>query len=79
MAAAPTTAGAAGAAGVAPGVVAVVVGLGPVGLLAVAAARELGAATVLAVDSVPERLDLARRLGGTPVNREMCDPVAAVQ
>ena len=49
------------------GTVAAVVGCGPVGLMAVLAARELGAARVFAIDSVPERLALAARMGGEPV------------
>ncbi len=52
---------------VAPGTIAAVVGCGPVGLMAVLAARELGAERVFAVDSVPERLALAERLGGLPI------------
>ena len=39
-------------------------GWGPVGLMAVLAARELGAARVFAIDSVPERLALAGPHGG---------------
>lgn len=52
-------------AGIKPGAkqVAVVIGCGPVGLLAVASACALGAARVIAVDCVPERLALARELG----------------
>ncbi|HSR15900.1 MAG TPA: zinc-binding dehydrogenase, partial [Gemmatimonadales bacterium] len=46
-----------------PGRVTAVVGCGPVGLMAVLAARELGAGQVLAVDAVPERLALAGRYG----------------
>lgn len=46
-----------------PGRVTAVVGCGPVGLMGVLAARELGADQVLAVDSVPERLALAARYG----------------
>jgi len=49
--------------GVSAGTVALVVGCGPVGLMAVLAARELGAARVFAVDAVPERLALARDMG----------------
>ena len=49
------------------GDVAVVVGCGPVGLLAVASACALGAAKVIAVDCVPERLALARELGAATV------------
>jgi len=50
-------------AGAARGVVTAVVGCGPVGLMAVIAARELGAERVFALDSVPERLALAVRYG----------------
>jgi 2-desacetyl-2-hydroxyethyl bacteriochlorophyllide A dehydrogenase len=49
--------------GVGAGTVALVVGCGPVGLMAVLAARELGAARVFAVDAVPARLALARNMG----------------
>lgn len=57
-----------------------VVGCGPVGLLAAAAARRFPAVhAVLAIDSVPGRLALAGRLGATPVNSAECDPVAAVR
>jgi threonine dehydrogenase-like Zn-dependent dehydrogenase len=45
-----------------------VLGLGPVGLCAVQAAVAGGAAHVFAVDSVEERLELARRFGATPVH-----------
>jgi threonine dehydrogenase-like Zn-dependent dehydrogenase len=50
-----------------PGRVTVVLGCGPVGLMAVLAALEQGADTVLAVDAVPERLALAQRFGARPV------------
>jgi threonine dehydrogenase-like Zn-dependent dehydrogenase len=49
--------------GVQPGDVVCVLGCGPVGLCAALGARDLGAGTVLAVDSVPERLELAERFG----------------
>ena len=55
------------AARLAPGSLVVVLGCGPVGLMAIAGARELGAGRVLAVDSVSERLALARRFGAEPV------------
>ncbi len=54
-------------AGIAAGQVVAVVGCGPVGLSAALFARELGAQVVLAIDSVPERLELAERLGARPV------------
>lgn len=52
---------------VGPGKTCVVIGCGPVGLMAVLAARELGAERILAVDTVPERLALARRYGASPL------------
>lgn len=42
-------------------------------------ARELGAARVLAIDSVPERLAMAQGFGAEPINREQQDPVEAVR
>ena len=54
-------------AGVNPGGTYAVVGCGPVGLMAVVAARELGASRVWAVDTVPERLARAERFGATPI------------
>ena len=54
-------------AGVAPGGTCAVLGCGPVGLMAIVAARELGAATVWAIDTVPERLQQAVRFGATPL------------
>lgn len=50
-----------------PGDVVAVFGCGPVGLCAVIAAQLFGPAEVIAVDTVPYRLDLARKLGATPV------------
>ncbi|MFJ4444668.1 NAD(P)-dependent alcohol dehydrogenase [Pseudomonas sp. NPDC089422] len=37
--------------------------LGPIGLCAVAGARLLGATTIIGVDTVPERINVARRMG----------------
>jgi threonine dehydrogenase-like Zn-dependent dehydrogenase len=45
----------------------VVLGCGPVGLMAVVAARALGAERLFAVDSVPERLEWAARFGAVPL------------
>jgi S-(hydroxymethyl)glutathione dehydrogenase/alcohol dehydrogenase len=52
-------------AGVRAGESVVVVGLGGVGLSAVAGARIAGATTIVAVDRVPEKLDLATTFGAT--------------
>jgi threonine dehydrogenase-like Zn-dependent dehydrogenase len=65
-------------AAVAPGVTCVVIGCGPVGLMAVVGAQELGASVVFAVDSIPERLELAARFGAQPVDRLATDPVELV-
>lgn len=56
----------------------VVVGCGPVGLLAIRTALERGAREVVAVDSVPSRLEMAKRFGATPANFEQDDPDAIV-
>ncbi len=45
-----------------------VLGLGPVGLCAVQAARASGATQVFAIDTVSERLEMARRFGATPIH-----------
>jgi len=65
--------------GLRPGDVAAVLGLGPVGLCAVQAARAVGAARVFAVDSVPERLAVAQSLGATPLHLAEQDVKAAVR
>jgi alcohol dehydrogenase len=51
-----------------------VLGLGPVGLCAVQAARAAGAGTVLAIDSVSERLGMAESFGAIPVHLTDGDP-----
>ncbi len=61
------------------GEVCAVIGLGPVGLMAVLAAREQGAERVLAIDSVPERLALAATLGAEPVDARVTPPLEAVR
>lgn len=55
-------------------------GGGAVGLSAVLAAKAVGAATIIVVDVVPSRLDLARELGATHVlNGKEVDPVARIK
>jgi 2-desacetyl-2-hydroxyethyl bacteriochlorophyllide A dehydrogenase len=65
--------------GLQPGDVAAVLGLGPVGLCAVQAARAAGAAHVIAVDSVPARLAVAESFGAQAVHLEDGDPRGAVR
>jgi len=55
-------------AGLVPGETVVVLGLGPVGLCAVQCALVSGAAQVIAIDSVEERLELAKRFGAVAVH-----------
>jgi 2-desacetyl-2-hydroxyethyl bacteriochlorophyllide A dehydrogenase len=54
--------------GVRPGDSVAVLGLGPVGLCAVQVAIAAGAGPVLAIDSVPARLEVARGFGAIPVH-----------
>jgi len=63
-------------AGVAPSGTYAVLGCGAVGLLAVLAAFDLGASEVLAVDSVPERLAAAARLGAVVLDHSKEDAAA---
>lgn len=61
-------------AGIGPGSECAVIGCGPVGLMAVLAASELGAERIFALDSVPERLQRAERFGAIPVDVAGQDP-----
>jgi alcohol dehydrogenase len=51
-----------------PGSTVVVVGLGPVGIMALQCASLFGPSRILAVDVVPERLARAERLGAEPID-----------
>jgi threonine dehydrogenase-like Zn-dependent dehydrogenase len=63
-----------------PGGTVAVFGLGPVGLMATAFARLLGAGLVIGVDCVPARQRLARQFGADEiVDFQKTDPVAAVK
>jgi 2-desacetyl-2-hydroxyethyl bacteriochlorophyllide A dehydrogenase len=65
--------------GLQPGDVAAVLGLGPVGLCAVQAALALGAADVIAIDTVPERLAMAASFGARAVHLTDDDPRGAAR
>ena len=65
--------------GVRPGDVVAVLGLGPVGLCCAMVARAAGAARVIAVDSVGQRLETASALGCEAVHLEDDDPRARVR
>ncbi len=52
---------------------------GPIGLCATAGARLMGATRIIAVESLPERQQMARRLGADEiVDFGKCDPVAEI-
>jgi len=53
-----------------PGDTVAIFGCGPVGLCAVMSAKLFGPSEVIAVDSIPYRLDLARKLGAFAVDTE---------
>src|SRR5580692_3764900 len=55
-------------ASIAPGATVVVVGLGPVGIMALQCASLFGPARIFAVDMVPERLARAEALGAEPID-----------
>ena len=56
-----------------------VFGCGPVGLLAIASAHLLGAGRVIAIDTIPSRLDLARELQAEAIDFNETDPVEAIR
>ncbi|HTU36749.1 MAG TPA: alcohol dehydrogenase catalytic domain-containing protein [Acidimicrobiales bacterium] len=61
-----------------PGATVVVVGLGPVGVMAVRCAALFGPARILAVDMVPERLAQAEALGAEPIDARVAPGSAQV-
>ena len=66
-------------AGMRPGDSVAVLGLGPVGLCAVQAAKAGGASQVFAVDSVEQRLQMAKSFGATPLHLSEDEPKRAVR
>jgi 2-desacetyl-2-hydroxyethyl bacteriochlorophyllide A dehydrogenase len=66
-------------AGLRSGDTAAVLGLGPVGLCAVQAARAAGATQVFAIDTVPDRLDMARQFGAVAIHLTEEDPKRAIR
>lgn len=75
----PTGYYAADLAEVGPGDTVVVFGCGPVGQFAIASALHLDAGRVLAVDTIPSRLDMARQQGAEVIDFNREDPVEAVR
>jgi 2-desacetyl-2-hydroxyethyl bacteriochlorophyllide A dehydrogenase len=66
-------------AGVTAGDTVVVLGLGPIGLCAVQTALVAGASKVIAIDTVEQRLEMARTFGAEPVHLTEEDPRAAIK
>ncbi|MDO8616655.1 MAG: alcohol dehydrogenase family protein [Dehalococcoidia bacterium] len=62
-----------------PGDVVAVVGSGPVGLFAQMAALTFDPKVVLAIDSMPERLAMSRKIGAVPVDMKNEDAVSVVR
>jgi threonine dehydrogenase-like Zn-dependent dehydrogenase len=62
-----------------PGDTVVVYGCGVVGLCAQAAARLFGAGRVFAVDRLPYRLEMAKRVGSIPIDASSEDPPTRVR
>ena len=63
----------------AEGETAAILGLGPVGLCAVQAAKAAGASEVVAIDTVEDRLRMAETFGATPVHLTEQEPRAEVK
>ncbi|CAB4379188.1 unnamed protein product [Rhizophagus irregularis] len=57
----------------------VVIGCGPVGLMAIAATIFLGAKSVYAIDCVEERLKIAQEFGANIINFVECDPLNKIK
>jgi 2-desacetyl-2-hydroxyethyl bacteriochlorophyllide A dehydrogenase len=66
-------------AGIRAGDTVAVLGLGPVGLCAVQAALAAGASRVFAVDSVEQRLQMARQFGASAIHLTDEDPKGAIR
>jgi len=63
----------------AEGETAAILGMGPVGLCAVQAAKAAGASEVIAIDTVGDRLRMAQSFGATPVHLTEGDPRGEVK
>ncbi|MEM6378451.1 MAG: alcohol dehydrogenase family protein [Bacteroidota bacterium] len=66
-------------AGVRPGEVQVILGCGPVGMMAIWAAKKMGAERVFAVDQVPARLKMAESWGAIPINFQTENVMAIIK
>jgi threonine dehydrogenase-like Zn-dependent dehydrogenase len=62
-----------------PGSTVAIYGCGPVGQFTIASAKLLNAGRIIAIDSIPSRLDMARRQGAEIINYEKEDPLAVIR
>lgn len=62
-----------------PGDTVAVFGCGPVGQFAIASAQLLGAGRILAVDTIPSRLEMARSQGAEVIDFNAEDPIEIIQ
>ena len=62
-----------------PGDTVAVFGCGPVGLFTIASAKLLGVGRILAIDTIPSRLAMARVQGAEVINFCAEDPVKAIR
>lgn len=56
-----------------------VFGCGPVGQFVIASAKLLGAGRILAIDTIPSRLEMAQAQGAEIIDFNQEDPIAAIQ
>ena len=61
-----------------PGDTVAIFGCGPVGLFTIASAKLMGAGRIIAVDRVPDRLEMAREQGAETVDFSAEDPTEAI-
>lgn len=66
-------------AGIKHGHTVAVFGCGPVGQFAIASAKLMGAGRVLAIDNLPDRLEMAKRQGAETINFDEEDPVQVIK
>jgi aryl-alcohol dehydrogenase len=65
---------------VAPGTTFACFGAGAVGCSSIMAARAVGATTIVAIDIVPSRLQMAKELGAThAINSKQANPIGAIR
>jgi threonine dehydrogenase-like Zn-dependent dehydrogenase len=57
----------------------VVLGCGPVGLMAILGAVQLGSEKIFAIDSIPERLAMAKKLGAIPIDASKVNAVELIK